>query len=78
MASERLPMHKALEILRLKWSLRLSNREAARSADVSPTTVVNAGSGRAIALVRSGICTRQSRRRGREPRALQGTRYPGE
>lgn len=41
MASERLRMHKALEILRLKWALRLSNREAARSASVSPATVVN-------------------------------------
>jgi predicted DNA-binding protein (UPF0251 family) len=41
MATERLPMRKALEILRLKWELRLSNREAARSAAVSPATVVN-------------------------------------
>ena len=41
MASERLPMRKAQEILRLKWELRLSNRQAARSAGVSPATVVN-------------------------------------
>jgi transposase len=41
MASERLPMHKAQEILRLKWTLRLSNREVARSTGVSPATVVN-------------------------------------
>jgi transposase len=34
-------MRKAQEILRLKWELRLSNRNAARSADVSPATVVN-------------------------------------
>ena len=41
MATERLPMRKTLEILRLKWELRLSNRQAARSAAVSPATVVN-------------------------------------
>jgi transposase len=41
MATERLPMRKTLEILRLKWELRLSNRLAARSAGVSPATVVN-------------------------------------
>jgi hypothetical protein len=41
MATERLPMRKTLEILLLKWELRLSNREAARSAGVSPATVVN-------------------------------------
>jgi transposase len=40
-ATERLPMKQALEILRLKWELRLSNRRAARSAGVSPATVVN-------------------------------------
>lgn len=34
-------MHKELEILRLKWALRLSNRQSARSAGVSPATVVN-------------------------------------
>ncbi len=41
MANERLPMRKVLEILRLKWELRLSNRRVARSAGVSPATVVN-------------------------------------
>jgi transposase len=41
MATERLPMKHALEILRLKWELRLSNRHTARSAGVSPATVVN-------------------------------------
>jgi len=41
MATERLPMRKTLEILRLKWELRLSNRKAARSASLSPATVVN-------------------------------------
>ncbi|HKR36016.1 MAG TPA: IS21 family transposase [Steroidobacteraceae bacterium] len=41
MATERLPMRKALEILRMKWELRLSNRQVARSAAVSPATVVN-------------------------------------
>ena len=42
MATERLTMSKAIEILRLKWELRLSNRAAARSVGVSPSTVVNA------------------------------------
>lgn len=41
MATERLPMRKTREILRLKWELRLSNRDAARSVGVSPGTVVN-------------------------------------
>lgn len=41
MATERLLMRKAHEILRTKWELRFSNREAARSARVSPATVVN-------------------------------------
>jgi len=41
MATERLPMRKALEVLRLKWEQRLSNRNAARSASLSPATVVN-------------------------------------
>lgn len=40
-ATERLPMRKALEVLRLKWELRLSNRKAARSASLSPATVIN-------------------------------------
>ena len=40
-ATERLPMRKTREILRLKWELRLSNRDAARSVGVSPGTVVN-------------------------------------
>jgi transposase len=34
-------MRKTREILRLKWELRLSNRDAARSVGVSPGTVVN-------------------------------------
>lgn len=34
-------MRKTREILRLKWQLRLSNREAARSVGVSPATVDN-------------------------------------
>ena len=41
MATERLPMKHALEILRLKWELQLSNRQAELSAGVSPATVVN-------------------------------------
>lgn len=41
MATERLSTQQALEILRLKWELRLSNRRAASSAAVSPVTVVN-------------------------------------
>jgi len=41
MATERLTMPKAIEILRLKWELRLSNRAAARSAGVSVGSVAN-------------------------------------
>ena len=41
MATERLTMPKAIEILRLKWELQLSNRAAARSAGVGASTVVN-------------------------------------
>lgn len=41
MATERLAMPKALEILRLKWELGLSNRAAAQGARVSPATVLN-------------------------------------
>jgi hypothetical protein len=41
MATERLSMPKAQEILRLKWELRLSNRATARCARVSAGTVVN-------------------------------------
>jgi transposase len=40
-ATERLPMRKTREILRLKWELQLSNRDAARSVGVSPGTVDN-------------------------------------
>lgn len=39
MATERLPMRKTLSILRTKWELRLSNRDAGRSVGVSPATV---------------------------------------
>lgn len=41
MATERLPMRKAHEILRTKWELGFSNRQAARSTGVSPATVAN-------------------------------------
>jgi transposase len=41
MSTERLTMPKAIEILRLKWELGLSNRAAARSAGVGASTVVN-------------------------------------
>jgi transposase len=41
MATERLPMRHAREILRMKWELRLSNRNVAKSVGVSPGTVAN-------------------------------------
>jgi len=41
MATERVTMPKAIEIVRLKWELGLSNRAAARSAGVSASTVFN-------------------------------------
>jgi transposase len=53
MATERLPMKQALEILRLKWELRLSNRHTARSAGVSPATVVNVVRRAAAAQIKS-------------------------
>jgi len=40
-ATERLTMHNAREILRTKWELGLSNRQAARSAGTSPASVGN-------------------------------------
>lgn len=40
MATERLHMRKIREVLRAKWELRLSNRQAAKSAGVSPASVV--------------------------------------
>lgn len=39
MATERLPMRNIREILRLKWLLRRSHRETARSVGVSPGAV---------------------------------------
>jgi transposase len=41
MATERLLMRNTREVLRAKWELRLSNRQAAKSAGVSPASVVN-------------------------------------
>jgi len=41
MAFGRMSMRKAREILRLKWGLELSNRDAARSCRVSPATVTD-------------------------------------
>jgi hypothetical protein len=51
MATERVPMRKIREILRLKWVLQRSHREAARSLGVSPGAVASAvGRARATAL----------------------------
>ena len=41
MPEHRMTMHKAREILRLKWSQGLSNREVGRSVKASPATVSN-------------------------------------
>ena len=41
MATERLVMRNVKEILRAKWELGLSNRQTAKSARVSPASVVN-------------------------------------
>jgi len=41
MATERLPMRNIREVLRLKWVLRRSHREAARSLGVSPGVVAS-------------------------------------
>src|SRR5215211_1616430 len=51
MATERVPMRKIREILRLKWVLQRSHREVARSLGVSPGAVASAvGRARALAL----------------------------
>ena len=42
MATERVPMRKIREILRLKWVAERSHREAARSLGVSPGAVASA------------------------------------
>jgi hypothetical protein len=41
MATERLPMRHIREILRLKWSLKRSHREAARSLGISAGAVAS-------------------------------------
>jgi hypothetical protein len=41
MATERLPMRHILEILRLKWGLKRSHRETARSLGSSPGAVAS-------------------------------------
>ncbi len=46
MATERLPMRKIREVLRLRWQLGLTVREAARSLDIS-VGVVSKMAGRA-------------------------------
>jgi DNA-directed RNA polymerase specialized sigma subunit len=43
MATERLPMRKIREVLRLRWQLRLTVREAARSLGVSLGVVSKMG-----------------------------------
>ena len=51
MATERVPMRKIREILRLKWVAQRSHREVARSLGVSPGAVASAvGRARAAAL----------------------------
>ena len=42
MATDRMPMHKLREILRLKWVAQRSHREVARSVGVSPGAVASA------------------------------------
>jgi hypothetical protein len=41
MATDRMPMHKLREILRLKWVAQRSHREVARSVGVSPGAVAS-------------------------------------
>ena len=41
MATERLPMRQIREILRLKWHLKRSHRETARSLGISPGAVAS-------------------------------------
>jgi hypothetical protein len=54
MATERLSMRKIREILRLKWVLGKSHRDAARSLGVSPATVAGVVS-RARHAMRSSV-----------------------
>src|SRR4051812_27095553 len=56
MATERVPMRKIREILRLKWVAQRSHREVARSLGVSPGAVASAVSrARAKALTWAAI-----------------------
>jgi DNA-binding Lrp family transcriptional regulator len=64
-------MKQALEILRLKWELGRSNRQTARSAGVSPATVVNVVRRALAAEVRTYA---QARALGEE--ALETKLYP--
>ena len=73
MATERLPMRKTLEILRLKWELQLSNRKAARSASVSPATVDQCLAARGVGR-RDDVRASARDRRGR----ARGAALPGE
>jgi predicted DNA-binding protein (UPF0251 family) len=70
-ATERLLMKQALEILRLKWELRLSIRHAARGAGVSPATVVNVVRRAEVAQIRTYA---QAKALGEE--ALEAKLYP--
>src|SRR5260221_11123047 len=56
MATERVPMQKIREILRLKWVAQRSHREVARSLGVSPGAVAAAvGRARATALTWAAV-----------------------
>ncbi len=71
MATERLPMRKALEVLRLKWELGLSNRNAARSARLSAATVSNV-----LARARAAGVTTYAQARDLGEAELEALLYP--
>src|SRR5215213_8172841 len=80
MATERVPMRKIREILRLKWVAQRSHREAARSLGVSPGAVAAAvGRARATGLTWDAVETLsddalERRLYGPTPAEINGTR----
>jgi transposase len=71
MATERLPMRQAQEILRLKWELGLSNRRAGRGARVSPATVANV-----MARAKEAGVTTYAQAKALGEEALEAALYP--
>ena len=74
MATERLPMRKIREVLRLRWQLELTVREAAASVGVSVGVVQKTAARAATARALTWAGGRGARRRGARGAALRATR----